>query len=129
MAEGFNMVLAVGYDASAAITKYCAVKLTADQTVGPVTAEGDLWIGISQYGVTAAEILQGKGASVMLMGVSLVKVGAGGVTLGTSVGIDASGQAVAINTGARVLGIALATGVANDYVPVLLTPGIVTLGV
>ena len=124
MAEGFNMVLAVGYDASAALTKYAAVKLTADQTVGPVTAEGDVIIGVSQYGVTSAEILQGKGASVMLMGVSMMKVGAGGVTLGTIGVSDAAGLVVASNTGARPLGLVLATGVANDYVPVLLTPGL-----
>lgn len=124
MAEGGNSILELGFDAAAALTQYTAVKLSANQTVTPVTAEGDLWIGITQFGVTSAEILQGKGATVWLLGTSLIKVGTGGVTLGNVVVMDASGQAVASNTGARPLGIALNTGSAGDYVPVLLQPGL-----
>jgi len=127
MAEGGNSILELGFDAAAAITQYTAVKLSANQTVTPVTAEGDLWIGIAQFGVTAGEILEGKGATVWLMGTSLIKVGTGGITLGTQVVMDASGQAVASNSGGRPLGIALNTGVAGDLIPVLLTPGLLTI--
>lgn len=124
MAEGGNSILELGFDAAAALTQYTAVKLSANQTVTPVTAEGDAWIGISQFAVTSGEILEGKGATVWLMGTSLIKVGTGGITLGNIVVMDASGQAVASNTGARPLGIALNTGVAGDLIPVLLTPGL-----
>lgn len=124
MAEGGNSILELGYDAAAAITKYTAVKLSDDMTVTPVTAEGDVWIGVAQFGVTSGEILEGKGATVWLLGSSLVKVGVGGVTRGTIGVIDGSGQVVASNTGGRPLGIVLVSGVAGDYVPVLLTPGL-----
>lgn len=127
MAEGGNSILELGYDAAAALTKYTAVKLSDDMTVTPVTAEGDLWIGITQFGVTAGEILEGKGATVWLLGTSLIKVGTGGVTRGTVGAMDANGLVVASNTGARPLGIVLVSGVANDYVPVLLTPGLALL--
>jgi hypothetical protein len=124
MAEGGNGLLDLGYDAAAAIVQYAAVKMSDDITVTPVTAEGDVWIGIAQWDVSAAEILAGKGASVRLAGTSLVKVGTGGVTRGTVVAMDANGLAVASNTGARPLGVCLVSGVANDWVPVLLTPGL-----
>lgn len=124
MAEGGNSILELGYDAAAALTKYAAVKLTDDMTVTPVTAEGDLWIGISQFSVTTGEIAEGKGATVWLLGTSLIKVGTGGVTRGTVGVMDAAGLVVASNTGARPLGIVLVSGVAGDYVPVLLTPGL-----
>lgn len=125
MAEGHNQILDLGYNAAAAITRYTAVKFVTDnETVTPCTAEGDVWIGVAMYGVTSAEILQGKGASVRHIGVALMKVGTGGVTFGTLGVMDASGQVVASNTGARPLGIVMATGVAGDYVGVLLTPGL-----
>lgn len=127
MAEGGNSILELGFDAAAALVKYTAVKLTDDMSVTPVTAEGDVWVGITQFEVTAAEILQGKGATVWLLGTSLIKVGTGGVTRGLVVGMDAAGLAVAANTGARPLGVCLVSGVAGDYVPVLLTPGLPVL--
>jgi hypothetical protein len=124
MAEGGIDILSLGFDAAAALTKFAAVKMSSADAVTPVTAEGDVVLGISQFGVTSAEILQGKGASVRVTGVSLVKVGTGGVSFGNIVVSDGAGLAVASNSGARPLGICLATGVAGDYVPVLLTPGL-----
>lgn len=59
-----NFVLDKGYDAAAAITIYRAVKLSADETVTPITAITDVPIGVAQFGVTSGEILKGKGASV-----------------------------------------------------------------
>jgi len=127
MAETFLQLAALGFDAAAPITKYSAVKLATADAVTPIAAEGDLWIGISQYGVSAGEITRGKGASVMVAGLSLVKVGVGGVTVGTLVAIDAAGLVVAANAGGRPLGIAYATGVAGDYIPVWLTPGLLAV--
>lgn len=124
MAEGGNVTLGLGFDASGVIVQYAAVKLLDAMTVQAVAAEGDLWIGIAQVPVSAAEILQGKGAQVAMEGISLVKVGTGGVTFGTIVVSDGAGLAVATNTGGRPLGIALVTGVAGDLIPVRLTPGL-----
>lgn len=124
MAEGGIDILSLGFDAAAPITKFAAVKLSTADAVTPVTAEGDLVLGVAQFGVTADEITQGKGASVRVSGISLVKVGVGGVTVGTVVVSDAAGLAIASNSGARPLGVCLATGVEGDYVPVLLTPGL-----
>lgn len=124
MAEGGNSILELGYDAAAALAKYTCVKMSDDMTVTPVTAEGDLWIGVTQFAVTAGEILEGKGATVWLLGTSLLKVGVGGVTRGTIVVMDAAGLAIASNAGGRPIGVCLVSGVAGDYVPVLLTPGL-----
>lgn len=57
-----------GYDAAAAITKFRAVKFSAEETVTPVTAITDLVAGVAQEGVTAAEILKGKGAPIAVEG-------------------------------------------------------------
>jgi hypothetical protein len=124
MAEGGNDLLSLGFDAATILVAFTAVKLSTDMAVTPVTAEGDMWIGINQWAVSAAEITAGKGASVRLAGTSLVKVGVGGVTRGTSVVCDAAGLAIATNTGGRPIGIAMVSGVAGDLVPVLLTPGL-----
>lgn len=129
MASGGNFVLDKGYDLAAGqvLVKYAAVKLSASETVTPVTGEGDVILGIAQFSVSAAELLKGKGASVRLFGISLCKVGTGGVTLGTLVVSDAAGLVVASNAGARPIGICLDTGVAGDYVSVVLTPGLTVI--
>lgn len=123
MAEGGNDILSLGWDAGGVIADFQAVKLSDDMTVVQVAAEGDMWIGIPQWSVSAAEITAGKGASVRLIGTSLVRVGVGGVTRGTIAVCDATGKAVASNSGARPLGLVLVSGVAGDLVPVLLQPG------
>jgi hypothetical protein len=66
--DTFNPVMAKGYDAAAAITKYRAVKFSADQTVTPVTAITDKVAGIAVDGVTATEITKGKGCPVISNG-------------------------------------------------------------
>jgi hypothetical protein len=123
MAESYLWDDSIGFKAAGALGRYNAVKLIDADTVGPVTAEGDVILGISMYPVSAGEITKGKGASVCVSGAPLVEVGSGGVTLGTIVVSDATGKAVASNSGARPLGIALASGNAGEFVPVLLTPG------
>ena len=124
MAEGGIDILSLGFDAAAAITQYAAVKLSTADAVTPVTAEGDLVLGVAQFAVSAGEITKGKGSSVRVAGISLMKVGTGGVTVGNIVVSDSAGLAVASNSGARPLGVCLATGSAGDLVPVLLTPGL-----
>jgi hypothetical protein len=67
MATG-NFIQDKGYDAAVAITKFRAVKFSAEEVVTPVTAATDVACGVAQVGVTAAEILKGKGVLVRRMG-------------------------------------------------------------
>src|SRR5687767_9923423 len=104
MAAYGNFVLDKGYDAAAAITKYRAVKFSAEETVTPVTAITDQVAGIEQFGVTAGEILKGKGASVREMGISEMEIAAT-ITVGQMVTINASGLAKPAATGERIVGV------------------------
>jgi len=101
-----NFVLAKGYPVAAAITKKRAVKFVGDgtQKVTPVTAEGDMVIGVALFSVSAAEFAKGKKASVMTEG-RVVMESAGAISEGAAVGIDGTGKAIAANTGARFIGI------------------------
>lgn len=126
MAYG-NFILDKGYDADAAISIYRAVKIGASaESVAPCAAEGDDVLGIAQFGVTAGELALGKGVSVRLEGISEMEAAAA-ITRGAAVGIDGTGKAIASNTGARIVGVALtAAGTAGDRVAVRLNlPGAV----
>lgn len=93
-----------GYDAEAAITKFRAVKVgSGAEGVTPVTADTDLIVGVAQFGVTADEILQGKGASVREEGITEWEAG-GAITMGALVGVDSSGRCIALASGKRCHG-------------------------
>lgn len=111
-----------GYNAAAALTKFRAVKFTAAETVGPVTADTDNIAGVVQHDVTAAEILRGKGASIAVEGDTLMEA-AGAIAVGALVVINASGQAVTGTAGDRIVGhcVEAAAG-AGDYARVHLSP-------
>lgn len=123
-----NFVLARGFDAAAAITKFRAVKPgTAAESVTPVTAEGDEVIGVAMYSVSAAEIARGKGASVAMMGVIEMETSEA-LAVGDTVAIAADGRAAAANTGARNIGVCVGNAAdgAGDRVSVLLSlPGVI----
>ena len=57
-----------GYDAAAAVTKFRAVKFSAEETVTPVTAITDIVAGVVQESVSAGDITHGKGAVVAVEG-------------------------------------------------------------
>jgi hypothetical protein len=123
MASG-NFVIDKGFNAAAAITKFRAVKLSAAETVTPVTAVGDLAIGVAQFSVTAPEIAKGKGASVRLLGITELEA-SGAVAVGDLVAMAADGRAKtgAPAAGDRILGIALkAAANAGDRITLFLTP-------
>lgn len=112
MAAWGNFVLDKGMNAAAAISIYRAVKLTAEETVGPVTGLGDMVIGVAQFGVTASEITKGKGCSFRCIGVTEMEA-AGAIAVGAPVGIAADGRASAtIAAGTRRIGVCV-KGVAN----------------
>lgn len=105
MASWGNFVLDKGMNAAGAITKFRAVKLTADEVVGPIAALGDMVIGVAQFGVTAGEILKGKGCSFRCMGVTEMEAD-GVIAVGAPVGITTDGRASAtIAAGTRRIGV------------------------
>lgn len=113
-------VEAVSYVAGGTIGQYEPVKLSAANTVIVAAADSDLIVGVSQ--VDAAS---GEEVSVAIGGIVKMRVGVNGVTINTSVGLDAA-DPTEIDTYAsgdndQIIGIAQATGVANDLVPVQLT--------
>lgn len=107
MAYG-NFILDKGYNAAAAITKFCAVKYSDTEEVTPVTAATDRIAGFAQFGVTTAEIAKGKGASVRLAGITEAVVGdATDIAVGDVVELMADGKvkkAVAAS-GNRIVGV------------------------
>jgi hypothetical protein len=98
-----NFVLDKGFDAAAAITKFRAVKMSADETVTPITAITDVAVGVEQFGVSAGEILKGKGASVRTMGITEMEVSAN-VATGALVSAGSDGRAKTAATGERYIG-------------------------
>lgn len=111
-----NFILDKGFNAGAAITKFRAVKLSATpETVTPVTAVGDNAIGVAQFGVTAAEILRGKGASVRMLGITEMEASEA-IAIGDVVVLAADGRAATTPVaGDRVIGTCLEpAGAAGD---------------
>lgn len=104
-----NYILDKGYDAAAAITKFRAVKYTANpEEVTPITTLGEDGAGIAQYDVTATDITRGKGASVALEGITEWEASAA-IARGAEVTTAADGRCVTVAgaLGQRVWGKAL----------------------
>src|SRR5215831_13270042 len=101
-----NYVLARGYDVAAgqAIVKRRAVKMSAAQTVTPVTAAGDVVAGIARYDTTTADVARGKGCQVIHMGIAEMEASAA-LAVGALVGISANGRAAAAGAGVRLVGV------------------------
>lgn len=106
------------YVAGAGIAANSIVKFGADDnTVLVAAAAGDSSIGVS-LGFAAAS---GERIDILHFGIADVKLGVGGITRGAEVTSDATGQGVAAAATNRVIGVALASGVAGDIVPVLVS--------
>ena len=107
---------------TAAVAAFTLAKFGADDdTLSTGAAATDNVVGVFQHATTAA----GEEVRVMLSGVSRVKIG-GTVTRGDLIGSDASGQGVTVapaaGTNNRIVGVALASGVSGDIIPVLIAP-------
>lgn len=122
-----NFILNKGYDAANPITKFRFVKFSAAETVTPCTATTDNPTGVAQFGVTAAEIIKGKGASVMLLGVSEVEA-AGAIAVGDMVQLEADGRVSSVvgSSGKRIVGQCYGAAAANagDRTSVLIIHGL-----
>lgn len=106
-----NFLLDKGYDAEAVLTKLRAVKFgTAAESVTPITVLGEGGVGITQFGVTAAELTKGKGASVRQDGITeweVAAANAGVIAKGADVTVAADGRVQAAAATHRVWGVAL----------------------
>ncbi|MDH5738743.1 MAG: DUF2190 family protein [Nitrospira sp.] len=105
---------------AAIATSFLIAKFGADDdTLSQATASTEDLVGVFQHTTTAA----GQEVRVMLDGISRVVLG-GTVARGALLTSDANGKAVAIGavagTNYAVIGRAMASGVLNDIVPVLL---------
>lgn len=98
-----NYIQDKGYDAAAAITKFRAVKFSAEETVTPVTGTGDMLAGIAQETVSAADITHGKGAVVAVEGDTEWECSEA-LAVGVRVTVDAAGTCSAQGAGEKVHG-------------------------
>lgn len=101
-----NIELAKGYDAGGPLTKNRFVKQvvgTATLTVVQCDTAGEQGIGTSVFNVSDAEILRGKGASVIEEGIAILEAGAA-VTEMQAVMTDNVGRAVPATSGNFILG-------------------------
>lgn len=119
-----NQGLIKNYIAGGAISQRRIVKFGADdKTVLAAAAATDLLMGVS----TDIDTVLGEPTDVQVTGIALVKAG-GVITRGNEVTSDATGQAVAAAPGAgannRIIGVAFASAVAGDLIPVLLSMGV-----
>lgn len=107
---------------AAIATAFLIAKVGADDdTFSQATASTEDLVGVFQHTTVAAN----EEIRVMLSGISRVKLG-GTVARGGLVTSDANGKAVAIGavggTNYATIGRALASGVVDDIIPVLLSP-------
>lgn len=121
MATG-NYLQDKGYNAAAAITKFRAVKFSAEETVTPVTAATDVIAGVAQVGVSAAELARGKGVAVRQEGATEWECSAA-IAVGALVTMAADGRCKTAATGERYQGVCEeATANAGDRARVKLNP-------
>lgn len=118
-----NFLLARGFNAGAALSSGRAVKAhaTEAETVIPVTAESDVVLGVGEFDVSAAEIARGKGQTVHMAGIVEMEA-AGALAVGDLVALAPDGRAIAVNSGARVIGVCVGypSTAAGERVSVLL---------
>lgn len=87
-----NFVLDKGFNVQNPVTKFRVVKFSGNpEEVTAVTGNTDDMAGVTQFGATAAEILNGKGADVRMLGVSEVEA-AGAIHIGKFCTLEADGR-------------------------------------
>jgi Uncharacterized conserved protein (DUF2190) len=87
-----NFVLDKGFLATAPLTRFRLVKAgAATEQVSPIVVITDDVFGVAQFGITAAELLDGKDASIRVIGVSEVEA-SGAILYGRWCTLDADGR-------------------------------------
>jgi hypothetical protein len=115
---GFQFTLPAGADLSASQFCFVNADTTAAGSRAVLPAAGGRVVGVLQNKPNAA----GLACSLIVDGVSKVKVGTGGATAGGTLKALADGTVTTAGAGTYAVGIALETGVAGQLIPVLLTP-------
>lgn len=113
----------ISFRAGGAITAFSAVRIAgADNTVIAAVDALSPIVGVAEFSADT-----GRDVTVQTTGVARVRAGAA-VTRNTLLTAGAGGAVVPAAPGAGVnhftIGIALASGVLNDEIPVLLTPAV-----
>lgn len=118
-----NPLLIKSFKASAAIGAYLIAKASGDKTVATAAGSTDKLVGITREMATDS----GGMADLTLAGAAELILG-GNVSFGDRLTSDASGKGVVVasvsGTVVNTIAVALADGVANDRIPVLLAPGL-----
>jgi hypothetical protein len=98
-------VLDKGYNPAAAVTKFRAVKFSANHTVTPVTGITDVIAGWVQYGVATAEVAKGKDVSVRMLGVTEAEA-SGAIAVGNYCQLENDGRVKVLtgSSGALIVG-------------------------
>lgn len=116
-----NYGRAKGYDADSQIYKFRAVKFgTSAESVAPINSAGETGVGISQFDCLTAEILQGKGVSVLEEGISEWECG-DDVDRGAQVTVDNVGRCVEAAGADFIWGVARQSGAVGERIAVTLT--------
>ena len=122
-----NRDMVKAFTAGGAIISNSLVKFGADDdTVVQAAAAADSVIGaVNLVAVPGSNAATGDRVDVMLSGIADIQLG-GTVTRGGLLISDAAGKAIAATaaagTNVRAVGIALASGVSGDIIPVFLNP-------
>lgn len=118
-----NPLLMKSFKASAAIGAYLIARASGDKTVARAGASTDKLVGITRELDTDS----GGMADLTLAGAAELILG-GNVSFGDRLTADANGKGVVVasvnGTVVNTIAMALADGVANDRIPVLVLPGL-----
>lgn len=100
-----NVELAKGFDTTSAITKhrFCKLVSGSPQTVEMCDTAGERAYGVSEFSVSDAEILKGKGVTLNLEGLLILEAGEA-LDEGDLVATDDEGRAVVATSGDWILG-------------------------
>jgi hypothetical protein len=99
-----NYIQDKGYDAAAPITKYRAVKWSAEEVITPVTAGAtDIVAGIPQESASALDITHGKGVPLAVEGDTEWECSAA-LAVGTRVACANDGTCIASVAGSKIHG-------------------------
>lgn len=110
---GFSFTLVAAADLSA--SQFCFVNVDATGLAALPGANG------RAIGVLQNKPALGRVATVVCSGISKALVGVGDCTAGDDLEVTATGAVkVAAGAGSRIVGVALATGVAGQIIPVLI---------
>lgn len=112
---GFSFTLPAGEDLSS--SEGCAVDVNSSSAAITPTADGARVIGILRNHPAS-----GEPATIVVDGIARAKVGTGGVTAGQSLQALTDGRLATAAAGDYAVGIALESGAADTFIPVLLTP-------